>query len=358
MIQNQTTLHRSTIIQGNQCFNSCLGALDLSSYSGIFIVSQDVIWSFYGQQLLAALGNGYGEVKHLQLPDGEAIKSIASFEMVHQWLANSRADRKSLLMVLGGGVVGDLCGFVAATYMRGIDWVYFPTTLLAQQDASVGGKVAVNLPQGKNLVGRFWDPRAVIIDISVLKTLPIRQSNSGYMELLKHGMLSGDELLQDILSIPEMPADWLAYGEILWRGLAVKIDVVREDPYENNQRRLLNLGHTFGHALESAFAYEGLLHGEAVGVGLLFSVALARHLDPSSFWPSLESAILPRLPQLDLPKWDREQLLDLTRMDKKGIAGDVSWIVPNRPGNVSIRNGIDLDTLRKAYEDTLNLLSR
>lgn len=358
MIHHQVDCHESQIIQGHDCYAEALGMLSWESYSAVFVVSQDVIWQLHGQKLIQALEGLAPKVQHYLMPDGEAIKSLASFELLHHWLADQKADRKSLLIVLGGGVIGDLTGFVAATYMRGIHWVYLPTTLLAQQDASVGGKVAVNLPHGKNLVGRFWHPQAVILDTTVLSTLPNRQIHAGYMELLKHGMLGDRQLLKDILQIPVEVTDWQEYGELLWRGLQIKVEIVKEDPFEKNRRRLLNLGHTFGHALESAFAYRGWLHGEAVGVGLLFAVALAQQINSESQWPQIMPAVKSRLPAFDTGQWHRDELLELTRLDKKGIAGDVPWIVPKGPGQIEIINGIKIETLERAYSQLMEWLEQ
>ena len=353
MIDYRTGLHDSRIVQGHQCFHEALGELDWQTFSSVFVVSQDIVWGFHGNALATALRERNQPFLHYLLEDGESIKSLTVFGQLHQWLADQKADRKSLLVVLGGGVVGDLVGFVAATYMRGIRWVYLPTTLLSQQDASVGGKVAVNLPQGKNLVGRFWNPLMVVIDTSVLSTLPGREIHAGYMELLKHGMLAGPELYGDIAAMPDGITDWQEHGALLWRGLQVKMEIVNEDPYEKDRRRLLNLGHTFGHALESAFGYRNLLHGEAVGIGLLFAAALAEIMTGKIVWEELAGAILPRLPPLNLQAWDCDRLLDLTRLDKKGIAGRVSWIVPHRPGVVEIVSGIDDSMLKAAYRELM-----
>lgn len=349
MIQNKYQLHQSSILQGHAFYPEALASLHLDTYTGVFAISQEVIWQHHGQQLESVLQELAPRYHKILLPDGEAVKSLQTFEKLQIWLAKCHADRKSLIVVLGGGVVGDLAGFVAATYMRGIDWVYLPTTLLAQQDASVGGKVAVNLPQGKNLVGRFWDPKAVLIDTSVLATLPKRQINAGFMELLKHGMLHGEELLNTIQAVPTDVKEWQDFGELLWRGLGVKRAIVERDPFEKGERRLLNLGHTFGHALESAFGYKGWLHGEAVGLGLLFAAALASQLEESTQWEGLADSILPRMPAFDAASWDRDQLLELTRLDKKGVGGDIPWIIPYGPGNVKIESGIKIDTLHRAY---------
>ena len=278
MIHEHIELNNSEITLGVDCLSEALADLRQNPYSAIFLISQQMIWDLHGDKVSAAL-EGVSPKPRLRLvDDGEQVKNLNSYGELLHWLAEERADRKSLILVLGGGVVGDLSGFVAASYMRGMDWMYIPTTLLSQQDASVGGKVAVNLPHGKNLVGVFWDPKHVIIDASVLHTLPTREVNAGYMEMIKHGMLRDEDLFQRIARLPADVSDWSQHLPLLADGLRVKVDVVREDPFEKDKRRLLNLGHTMGHALESFTNYKSFLHGEAVGIGLVYASILSRKL--------------------------------------------------------------------------------
>lgn len=359
MILETLKLHDSLITIGTHCVAEALRdeALDFHAYSSVFVISQARVWELHGQWLLEAFQPWDLQPECFLMPEGEGNKSLAVFGQVHTWLATKGADRRSLLVILGGGVPGDLGGFVAATYMRGIHWLYIPTTLLAQQDASVGGKVAVNLPEGKNLVGHFWDPRAVIIDSHVLATLPQREINAGYMELLKHGMLRDKELFQEVLGLPTAP-EWSQVLPVLAAGLKVKVEVVRQDPHEKNQRRLLNLGHTFGHALESFTGYGQFLHGEAVGIGLIYATLLAEHLGETYPWSPLTGPVMQRLPEFDTDHWDRQALLDLTARDKKGIKGVVSWIIPREPGKVEIVPGLPRAVMERAYDDLLATLSR
>ncbi|CAM2008553.1 3-dehydroquinate synthase [Acanthopleuribacter pedis] len=359
MLYDQFELHQSRIFLGSDCFAEALARCEPSAYSRCFFISQEQVWGFHGQALaeaFAASGVTVSEDHLYFMPDGEQFKSLATFEAIQQWLVDRGADRRSLLVVLGGGVVGDLAGFVAATYMRGMAWLYVPTTLLAQQDASIGGKTAVNLPQGKNLVGQFWEPRAVIVDSAVLGTLPQRQINAGYMEFLKHGMLQGEALYQDALAVPTATDDWAAQMPVLARGVRVKADVVAQDPHEKNQRRLLNLGHTLAHALESYTEYRQFLHGEAVGIGLLYVAMVARRLGSTYAWPGLMEAVVPRLPACDPANWDQTRLLDLTRRDKKGVGGKIAWIIPHRPGDVEIITGIDRAVLAASLEELVAVL--
>jgi len=350
MILEQLEVNGSLLTFGTDCFGEALQATPPDGYSSVFVISQQNIWDLHGASLAQALQKVSCPVSMRMLPDGEGIKNLGTFGELLSWLADKGADRKSLIIVLGGGVVGDLSGFVAASYMRGMPWIYIPTTLLAQQDASIGGKVAVNLPQGKNLVGQFWDPRAVIIDSMVLGTLPQRQVNAGYMEFLKHGILKSEDLYQRILQVPDQP-DWSQEMALLAMGLKVKVDIVKEDPFEKNIRRLLNLGHTFGHALESYTGYKQFLHGEAVGLGLVFAGLLSTRLGGAYDWSDMIGVVKSRVPAFQVGGWDRKTILDLTLLDKKGVKGIVSWIIPYKPGKVEIVNGVERHILEDTFEE-------
>lgn len=347
-------LEQLAVSVGSRCLAEALSPPFFEPFSSVFLVSQQTIWDLHGERFLNAIAPVAPRIKLVD--DGETTKNLAQFERLLHWLAGARADRKSVLIALGGGVVGDLSGFVAAAYMRGIAWVYVPTTLLAQQDASVGGKVGVNLPRGKNLVGHFWSPRKVVIDSELLATLPEREVHAGFMELLKHGMLQGEDLYRAILAIPSRVEDWAVHLPILLQGLRVKIDIVTRDPFEAGPRRLLNLGHTLGHAIESYTRYRVFLHGEAVGLGLVFAAMLAGRLGGSYPWPGLVERVKRRLPSLDVTSWNLKRLLDLTRHDKKGVQGVVAWIVPFEPGKVKIVEGVSRSDLKKALADFVEIL--
>ncbi len=219
-----------------------------------------------------------GRPNVLALNAGEATKCIAEFTRVHQWLATVGTNRKSKLVVLGGGVIGDLGGFVAATYMRGIPFVQIPTSLLAQVDSSVGGKVGVDLPEGKNLVGAFHAPECVYLDVSVLKTLPKAEFTNGMAEVWKYGFIMDAELVE-ILEREHMSVDSAQLRFVISRCVALKAEVVEEDEFETTGRRaILNFGHTIGHALEQITGYRELRHGEAVSVGMVAEAKLGEIL--------------------------------------------------------------------------------
>lgn len=342
-------LHRSTIELGYECIPECLADCDLGRYSSVFVISQERVWSLHGHRVAASMERLDRPMRLRLIPDGESTKRLAVFGELLTWLATEGADRFSLIVVLGGGVVGDLSGFVAASYMRGIDWIYIPTTLLAQQDASVGGKTGVNLPEGKNLVGAFWEPRKVIIDGATLHSLPEREIHAGYMEFLKHALLHGEALYRQVAAMAPGRIDFREQLDLLARGLQVKVDIVARDPLEKGDRRLLNLGHTLGHAIESYTEYRQFLHGEAVGLGMVYVACLAQLLGSPYDFSALVEAVKARVATAGLEDWDADRLIALTQLDKKGVKGNVAWIIPFAPGNVQIVQGIEAARLHQAY---------
>jgi 3-dehydroquinate synthase len=291
------------------------------------------------------------------LEDGEAHKSFANVGRALEALAALGATRDACVIALGGGVVGDLAGFAAACWMRGIDFIQMPTTLLAMVDSSVGGKTGVNLPVGKNLVGAFHQPRAVVADIDTLATLPDREYRAGLAEVVK-GAAIGDA---DFFAWLEAQADALAARdsaaivEAIARKVRYKAGVVARDETEQGERALLNLGHTFGHALETAGGYTALLHGEAVAVGMLLAARLSERLGMSHAADT--DRLLRLLDRLDLPVAvpsgsDPERLLALMRLDKKNTAGTLRLILWRGIGRAEIVGGVDegavLSTLQEA----------
>lgn len=340
---------------GCQNWVEALGNRDWSGVSSLVVLVQEPVWRIYGRgigQLLDALPlPSCVEI----VPDGEALKTLDHFSHYSQQLALLGVDRKSELLAFGGGTLGDFCGFLAACYMRGIPWSLVPTTLLAQQDASVGGKVAVNLPQGKNLVGQFWPPRDVYMDPSFLTTLPWREQVAGYMELLKHGVLAGPPLFDQVRQMP-LHLHWPDFQGVLRAGLEVKAALVELDPRESGVRKLLNLGHTLAHALETASDY-ALLHGEAVGMGLIFAGLLGNALGHAYDWREMNESILRRLPPAAFVDWDLTVLRQLMSHDKKVEKGVITWVVPARPGQVECASAIEDRLIGECLKQWASLLS-
>lgn len=346
-------LHGSKIMIGAGCLPGALAGAVMPEDSRLFVISQAPVWEPHGARFLGWVEEIRPRVEVFLVPDGEQAKNLAQLGRLLEWLADRNADRRSLIMVLGGGVVGDLAGFAAATYMRGISWIYVPTTLLAQQDASIGGKVGVNLPQGKNLVGHFWPPRTVMIDSVFLRTLPDRQLSAGYMEALKHGILDSQRLYGAMMALDLHGDHGVPDLAVLVEGLRVKARIVARDPLERDIRRLLNLGHTFGHALEAWSAFQ-MLHGEAVGYGMVFASLLANRLGSTHSWSALHADVVTRLGGLDTDGMTWRALRAYLSVDKKNTAGDLTWVVPMQPGKVDLVSSIaeaDLETVFDQWKE-------
>lgn len=309
----------------------------------VLVVSNETVAPLYLQTVLAGL-DGLA-VASVVLPDGEQYKTLAHCAEVLDALAALKANRDACVIALGGGVIGDLAGFAAASWMRGIDFLQMPTTLLAQVDSSVGGKTGVNLPAGKNLVGAFHQPRGVVIDTDTLRTLPAREYRSGLAEVIKYGAIGDAEffawLEQQAAALVAGEAEVVA--EAIARSCAHKAGVVARDEREDGERALLNFGHTFGHALETDAGYGTLLHGEAVAIGMLLAAQLSADLGRA---PAADAERLQRLleamglPVTLPPGSDAEALLQLMYLDKKNLSGHLRLILWRGIGAAEIVPGV------------------
>ena len=318
------------------------------------VISDATVADLHGSALFASLADAGLRADLITVPPGEASKSFAELERVLDQMLALGLDRKATVVALGGGVVGDLAGLAAALYMRGLDFIQVPTSLLAQVDSSVGGKTAIDTPRGKNLVGAFHQPRLVLADIDVLKTLPERQLRSGWAEVLKHGLICDAGFF-----------DWLggegaagasgepaALTEAVMRSVRIKAAVVSEDEKEAGRRALLNLGHTFGHALETALGYdEALTHGEAVALGCCMAfrfsarLGLCEESDGRRVEAVTAAAGLPtRLEQAGA--FDAERLLALMAGDKKAEGGALTFILARGIGRAEVAKGVDPGKVR------------
>jgi len=333
----------------------CRAAQFVPARSGkVFVVSTGDVWSHQG----AALSAGLRDVPHevLHLPGGEENKRMAPLEQLAERMVLAGGDRASVVIAFGGGIVNDMGGFLAAIFMRGIPVVQIPTTLLAQVDAAVGGKTGVNLVSGKNLVGSFHQPVAVLIDPSVLATLPEREYRAGLWEIIKAGIIREPELFhflaeesRDVLARQPRAVD-----RIIADSVRMKCEVVSADEREGGLRRILNLGHTFGHALEAETAYRRFLHGEAVAFGMRAAVRLgetAARLSASDAREML-GLIGRYLPIPPLDGIDAARLLARLVHDKKTVRGTVHFVVPAAIGQAEVISGVDeglvLDAIRFA----------
>ncbi|HVA00691.1 MAG TPA: 3-dehydroquinate synthase [Terriglobia bacterium] len=321
-----------------------------ASYSSIFVITERPLWKRWSAHFVKA--SGLAPAKEVFIPSGESSKSLQMAEQVAAELLRRGADRRSLLIAFGGGVVGDLGGFVASTYMRGINYLHVPTTVVAQVDSSIGGKTAVNVGAMKNLVGTFYPPRLVLADPLVLGSLPERVFRSGFYEVAKHAVLSGPALFalleKEVAALK--PASIASLERILARAAKVKVEVVNQDEHEAGLRRVLNLGHTFGHALEEATGYSRLLHGEAVGWGLLCAARLGVLLGRLD---AKEAERISRLvrsisPLPSIRDLVPAKILRLLPRDKKTVGGHLHWVVPERIGKVRIVPDVPLDVVAAA----------
>lgn len=293
------------------------------------------------------------------LPDGEAFKTLDVLGRIYDTLLEKRHNRTTTLIALGGGVIGDMTGFAAATYQRGVDFIQLPTTLLSQVDSSVGGKTGVNHPRGKNMIGAFHQPRAVIIDTSTLKTLPGRELSAGLAEVIKYGLIRDRGFFEWLEEhIPALLAcEDALLSEAIARSCRNKADIVAMDERESGPRALLNLGHTFGHAIETAQGYGNWLHGEAVATGMLLAAALSHRLgwlgaeDVARTERLLEAARLPLHPP---PGMTVNEFLGLMAVDKKVLDGQLRLVLLRAIGDAVVTSDFAQETLVACLEERLN----
>jgi shikimate kinase/3-dehydroquinate synthase len=312
------------------------------------IVTDETVEKLHAGKVLASLRNSGFNPAILSLPVGEAYKNIDSINNLWLGFIENGLDRKSTIIALGGGVINDMTGFAASTFMRGVNWVAIPTTLLSMVDASLGGKTGFDLPKGKNLIGSFYPPKLVLADPQLLDTLPREELISGLVEVVKAGIISDPELF----NLCSRGLDWVKDNleVIVKRGMAVKIQIIEEDPYERGIRSALNLGHTVGHAVELVSKYK-LRHGEAVAIGIVVEAKLAERLKiaeqglPETIAESLSALGLPTCIPTELP---RDEILQAMRVDKKKSKRIVRFALPAKIGRVEL---VDIGDLASVLED-------
>lgn len=324
----------------------------------VLLVSNPVVFKHYGEQALASLSQAGFQVSHCILPAGERYKTLRSIEKIHQAAYEHRLERSSVMVALGGGVIGDMTGFAASTWLRGIGVVQVPTSLLAMVDASIGGKTGVNHPHGKNLIGAFHQPRLVLIDPTVLQTLPGREFRAGMAEVIKYGVIWDAELFDHLEQARRLDQwrymDEALLSEILVRSCRAKAEVVSQDEQEAGLRAILNYGHTVGHAVESLMNYKGVNHGEAVAIGMVAAGAIAAYRDT---WTPAETARQQalidkaQLPSRIPPLVKIDDILVALRSDKKVKAGAVRFVLPERIGAALVTDQVSDDVVRAVLTD-------
>ncbi|MGH9714805.1 MAG: 3-dehydroquinate synthase [Candidatus Acidiferrales bacterium] len=309
----------------------------LGDSTGIYFLSSPRVWNLWGKKIAAGF-RGRNARGVLLFDDDETAKRLATVEQIARKLVRAGADRRSTLVVVGGGVVGDVGGFVAATYLRGVRLVHVPTTLVAQVDSSIGGKTGVNLPEGKNLIGAFYPPEIAITDSDLLRTLPHRELRSGLYEVVKYAVISDHELFEYLRKhMPELlRRDPKTLSWVIERSIRIKAGVVSKDEREDGLREILNFGHTIGHALEAATGYRRFVHGEAVGVGMCAAtlLSMATYRIGMKDGGGILNVIGTVGPLPSVPKIPASKLRLLLLGDKKSRAGHVRWVLPRGIGKV------------------------
>jgi 3-dehydroquinate synthase len=315
----------------------------------VAIVTNTTVAPLYLEQLSDTLQASGVQVIPIILPDGEAYKNSDTLNSIYDALLQNRCERSTTLIALGGGVIGDLTGYAAATFLRGVPFIQIPTTLLSQVDSSVGGKTGINHPLGKNMIGAFYQPQLVLADIDTLQTLPPREFSAGVAEVIKYGLIRDaqffDWLERHMAQL--MQLDEAVLSEAIYRSCQNKADVVAKDEHEQGERALLNLGHTFGHAIENAMGYGVWLHGEAVAAGTMMAADLSQRMDWLSandvarIKNSLLAANLPLVP----PKLGAAKYLDLMGLDKKVENGKIRLVLQQGIGRAVITSDYDADKL-------------
>jgi len=317
--------------------------------ANVVVVTNDVVEPLYYPTLLNALGGC--KVQKIVIPDGEAHKNLHTFESIISQLLSMSAARDTTLIALGGGVVGDLTGFVAASFQRGMPFIQIPTTLLAQVDSSVGGKTAVNHPLGKNMIGAFYQPKVVCIDSTTLNTLPEREFSAGMAEVIKYGVIYDAAfftwLEESVAAISAKQPDALQY--MIARCCAIKAEIVSLDERESGLRALLHLGHTFGHAIEAEQGYGNWLHGEAVAAGIVLASTVATKMNWLQSSENRRIQLL--LERFDLPtsaptEMNYDRFMQHMRHDKKVQAGQLNFVIPTGIGSAKVTSDIPDEVLR------------
>jgi 3-dehydroquinate synthase len=354
----QQLLKEVSIELGDRSYGIVIGAgviADAPIYAAVpqataaLIVTNTTVGPLYLDRLRSAIKGRYAHIHDVCLPDGEEHKNWRTLQLIFDALLSNECDRKTVIFALGGGVVGDMAGFAAASYMRGVPFVQVPTTLLAQVDSSVGGKTAINHPLGKNMIGAFYQPQLVVCDLDVLDTLPPREFSAGLAEVIKYGPIADMAFMEWLEGhIDELIArDRAALAHAVRRSCEIKAWVVGQDERESGLRAILNFGHTFGHAIEAGMGYGAWLHGEGVGAGMVMAAELSHRLGlvDSSFVERLTALIrragLPTRGPLLNASDNAGRYLQLMRVDKKAEAGEIRFVVIDGPGRGAVRAAPD-----------------
>ncbi|KFZ41828.1 3-dehydroquinate synthase [Anoxybacillus flavithermus] len=349
-----TSSKRYEVVIGNELLHMIDRMIDrvCPNVTAVLIITDETVASLYLDDVQQALRQTYDRVYTHIIPSGEEAKSFEQFYACHTVALTNHLDRDSLIIALGGGVVGDLAGFVAATYMRGIRFIQVPTTLLAH-DSAVGGKTAINHPLGKNMIGAFYQPELVFYDISLLRTLPEREMRSGFAEIIKHSLIYDRAffgwLQANVQKLNDLRGDRLQYA--IQKGIEIKASIVAKDEKEQGVRAHLNFGHTLGHALESELGYGVMTHGDAVALGMLFAIFVSQHFYKQQlFYSSFRTLFHHYGFPISLPSHvSPERLLEKMKKDKKAKDQTVRMVLMKEIGTVCVERIDDDQLLRWLY---------
>jgi 3-dehydroquinate synthase len=326
----------------------------LGESTGIYFLSSPRVWNLYGRRVSAGI-RGRGKRGVVLFDDNERAKRLATVEQIARQLIRAGADRHATLIAVGGGVVGDVAGFVAASYMRGVRLVHVPTTLVAQADSSIGGKTGVNLPEGKNLIGAFYPPRLVVSDPDVLRTLPHRELRSGLYEVAKYGIIADRNFFHYLERhmTALLRRDPKALSWVVERSARIKGRIVSHDEKESGVRQILNFGHTLGHALEAATKYVRFVHGEAIGWGMAAAtlLGLAKNQIREGDAGRIIRLIMSIGPLPSLAGINARELQEIISGDKKSRGGSVQWVLPDRVGKVSTGRQVPWAVVASAFAE-------
>lgn len=315
----------------------------------VAIITDKNVNRIYGDQVLNALASEGFHTYLIAIEPGEQNKSLTTLSNVYGELVKAKITRSDIILALGGGVVGDLGGFAAATFLRGVPYVQVPTSLIAQVDSSIGGKVAVDLPQGKNLIGSFYHPKAVFIDPDVLNTLDARESNNGMAEVIKYGCIKDRQLFEDLMSFDKNEL-FKNMETIIFKCLNIKKNIVEEDENDRGCRMMLNFGHTLGHAIEKYFNYSGYAHGEAVAIGMYQITRNSEHMgftEPGTSFKLKELLLKYSLPY-EMPASNASQIVEAISVDKKSKGNSIDIVLLSSIGECFIKN-INKDEIPKFF---------
>ena len=357
MIRVNTKTHQYNVLFGHSFIREAFESLQdvTRTADRIFVLTDENVWAAQGERFTEAFPHAFDV---LVLPGGEACKSFEQYNACQTFLLEQRATRKSFIIAFGGGAVGDLSGFVAATFMRGIPFIQVPTTILAH-DSAVGGKTAINHPLGKNMIGAFYQPQAVVYDIAFLATLPEQEIRSGMTEVIKHALISDEAWLRELLSrsIYDYSDDELSHH--LQKGTQVKATIVAEDETEQSVRKYLNLGHTYGHAIEAASGYGNVSHGESVMIGLIYCLLLSERygdITRADTRAVYDYALSQRYPFEAVAQFDFETLLSYMQKDKKAEYGELQFVLLRKIGEPFVQK-IDVAQCRAIDEELRQLIA-